>query len=281
MMGKYEKRSFDDGVKVWLSRYRGLVNVLHWHYASEIISVVQGHAQIRIGKHLFYAEAGESFFCTSEELHYIIGAPESLIDVIIIDETIARDITEKFTSEYPKIPDTVPVADFLEKISCELTRKEPFYREQAEGYARLLIIEAIRRQKTQKSAPAPDFYKRLIDWINAGYESIAFEDAVAYSGYSPAHFSKMFKRLSGMTFSDYLNIIKVEHAIGMIRTDKNCKITTICGKCGFSSVRNFNRVFKKITGYSPRELPADYILETVLQISQGRDFDPTVQGTRC
>jgi len=281
MIGKYEKRSFDDGVKVWLSRYRGLTNVLHWHYACEIISVIHGNAKIRIGEHLFSAEGGDSFFCAGEELHYIIGEPESLIDVIIIDENVSKDITDKYTSDYPKIPDTVPVTAFLESITSELNRKEPFYREQVEGYARLLIIEAIRRHKTRKTDSMPDFHKRLIDWINAGFETVTFADAVAYSGYSSAHFSKVFKRISGMTFSDYLNIIKVEHAIGMLRADKGCKITTICGKCGFSTVRNFNRVFKKITGYSPKELPADYILETGLQISQGVDFDPTVQGVRC
>ena len=63
----------------------------------------------------------------------------------------------------------------------------------------------------------------------------------------------------------------------MIREGKNTITeTAIC--CGFGSIRNFNRVFRDITGYAPRLLPADYNSFSVhpTYSSGNKDtFDPT------
>jgi YesN/AraC family two-component response regulator len=81
-----------------------------------------------------------------------------------------------------------------------------------------------------------------------------------------------------MSFSEYLNIIKVENAIMMLR-NKNASITSISRNCGFATIRNFNRVFKKITGYSPKSLPRDFIMDTGLRISTAEHFDPTDESS--
>ena len=82
-----------------------------------------------------------------------------------------------------------------------------------------------------------------------------------------------------MTFSEYLNIIKVENAILLMRKDDHATMTSISLKCGFSTVRNYNRVFKEVTGYSPRALPKDFTMDTDLRISQNLDFDPTQKSS--
>ena len=78
-----------------------------------------------------------------------------------------------------------------------------------------------------------------------------------------------------MSFTDYLNVIKIENAIMMMRRNPHSMISAIAAKCGFTTLRNFNRVFKEITGYSPRDLPSEYVLNAGIQIVSGKDFDPT------
>jgi len=78
-----------------------------------------------------------------------------------------------------------------------------------------------------------------------------------------------------MNFSEYLNIIKVENAILLLRENSDITMTEVCVKCGFSTVRNFNRVFKSTTGYCPSSLPKDYIIDTGLLITKTDSFDPT------
>ena len=153
------------------------------------------------------------------------------------------------------------------------------YHEALENQARNLIIEIFRNCEIIKRVDKSRFYKNLISKLNNEFAYITFKEAVAYSGYSPAHFSKMFKVLSGMNFSDYLNIIKVENAIIMMRNERNITMTSLSLKCGFSTVRNFNKVFKELTGYSPRTLPKDFVIETCTQIAKDNAFDPTQKNS--
>jgi xylan 1,4-beta-xylosidase len=273
MLGIYEKRQFSDGEKVWLGRYKNLVNVLHWHFEAEIIRIVKGSAKIKIGNSVFEAKKGDCFFCTGEELHYIIGKKDSEIDIAIFDEKLCPETIGNLSLFSPKLPSCIPVKDYFSSIKKELTEKGPFYREAVNNKMENLIIDIFRKCNFEKSERKTSFQKSLITKINNEYSFITFEDAVGYSGYSASHFSKMFKAFTGMTFSEYLNVIKIENAIILLR--ENLTMTSISQKCGFSTIRNFNRVFKKITGYPPLSLPSDFTIDTGLRISDAEFFDPT------
>lgn len=144
-----------------------------------------------------------------------------------------------------------------------------------ENYARGLIIDTFQNNPTTNQPNRRQFYNQLISKICEEYSTITFEIAADYSGYCPSYFSKIFKKLSGMTFSEYLNIIRVENAITMIRSNRHLTMTEISSRCGFTTVRNFNRVFKEITGVPPLSLPDDYAIDTSIHISTSFDFDPT------
>lgn len=275
MLGIYEKRRFIGGEKIWLGSYKNLTNVLHWHFECEIIRVIKGNAEIKIGDFCFAAKENDCFFCAGEELHYIISKTDTLMDVMIFDEEIVRGIADKYVLATPKLSDNTAIQKGFEQIKKELSAKESFYCEAIENCAKRVVIDIFRNNCHKSRNDNSQFYKNLISKINDEAAFITFDDAVCYSGYSASHFSKMFKKLSGMNFSEYLNVIRVENAITMLRNNSNISMTTISSKCGFSTVRNFNRVFKKITGYSPCSLPKDFIINTGLRISKSESFDPT------
>lgn len=274
MLGLYEKRHFANGEKIWLGRYQDLTNVLHWHFECELIRIVQGKAKIKIGDFCFEGQQGDCFFCPGEEMHYIISEPGAQVDVAIMDASLLPEITEKYAIASPHLPPRIPVQECFEEIKKELSQKGPFYRETLEHHAKGLILAIFRQSTPAERKENESLHKKLIAKINSDFSFITFEDAVRYSGYSPAHFSKMFKKLTEMTFSEYLNIIKVENAIVLLR-ESSATMTSVSRKCGFSTIRNFNRVFKKITGYPPRSLPKDFIIDTGLRISGAEHFDPT------
>ena len=90
--------------------------------------------------------------------------------------------------------------------------------------------------------------KNLLYDIDENVENYSFEKAVSYMHMSDAYFSRFFKKISGMTFSQYLNHIRVNKAIDLIRSGEQ-SMTEISRLCGFDTIRNFNRVFRQITGY--------------------------------
>ena len=64
-----------------------------------------------------------------------------------------------------------------------------------------------------------------------------------------------------MTFSEYLNFVKIEHALTLFQNETELSVTQIALECGFGTIRNFNRVFKKLTGFSPATLARTFKLE--------------------
>lgn len=278
MLGLFERRQFFDGEKVWFGKYRNLINVLHWHFENEIIRIANGKAKIKIGDFCFDANKGDCFYCASEELHYIISDHNTQVEVAIFDKNLFSEITDKYVVTSPKLPKDIPVNKYFERIKKELSQKGRFYREAAENQARNLIVDIFQHCPIAEHNQKVSFHKNLIDKINRDFSFITFKDAVCHSGYSASHFSKTFKKLTGMNFSEYLNIIKVENAIALL-CHNNDTITSISQKCGFSTIRNFNRVFKKVTGYPPLSLPKDFTIDTGLRISGTDRFDPTDESS--
>ena len=73
--------------------------------------------------------------------------------------------------------------------------------------------------------------------------------AVNMSSY---YFCKMFKKVAGINFTDYVARVRIEKSKNLL-LNPNLRISEIAFEVGFQSLTHFNRVFKKILGQSPTE----------------------------
>jgi AraC-like DNA-binding protein len=69
---------------------------------------------------------------------------------------------------------------------------------------------------------------------------------------SPTHLSEKFKHVTGIKFVDYVARTRFEKACALLH-DRNMRVSEIAFAVGFQSLSQFNRVFKKLSGKSPRE----------------------------
>src|SRR5213596_2141779 len=67
---------------------------------------------------------------------------------------------------------------------------------------------------------------------------------------STFYFCKLFKRATGLTFTDYLARVRVEKAKALL-LNRNRRISEIAYDVGFQSLTHFNRIFRKLVGASP------------------------------
>ena len=82
--------------------------------------------------------------------------------------------------------------------------------------------------------------------------TITLEDVAEHINLSPTYLSKKFKKITGLTFVEYVNYIRIRQACQMlITTDDN--ITKIAVNCGFNSSNYFKDCFRRIIGMSPRD----------------------------
>ena len=71
---------------------------------------------------------------------------------------------------------------------------------------------------------------------------------------SPEHFSRIFKKETGLGFSKYLNSLRLQHAEQLLRTCDGQNITEIAESCGFEDSNYFSKKFKEIYGTSPKKI---------------------------
>lgn len=97
---------------------------------------------------------------------------------------------------------------------------------------------------------------RARDFIDRNQaEDLSLEAVAKAVNTSTFYFCKMFKRATGLTFTEYLSRVRVEKAKSLL-LNPHIRISEVAFEVGFQSLSQFNRVFKKITGQSPSQYRA-------------------------
>lgn len=81
-------------------------------------------------------------------------------------------------------------------------------------------------------------------------EDFSLRDAARAANMSVFYFCKMFKRTTGLNFTDYVTRVRLERAKNLL-LNPNLRVSEIAYEVGFQSLTHFNRVFRKIVGQSP------------------------------
>jgi AraC-like DNA-binding protein len=87
--------------------------------------------------------------------------------------------------------------------------------------------------------------------INERYsEDLSLSDMARAVNMSAFYFCKSFKKVTGMTFTDYLARVRIEKVKNLL-LNPNRRVSEAAYEAGFQSLSQFNRVFRRIAGESP------------------------------
>jgi AraC-like DNA-binding protein len=76
-------------------------------------------------------------------------------------------------------------------------------------------------------------------------------------GMSEVAFSRFFRLRTGKSVTDYLLDIRIGNAIRML-VDSTQSVSEVSYSCGFNNLSNFNRIFRKRKGCTPKEFRENY-----------------------
>jgi len=103
--------------------------------------------------------------------------------------------------------------------------------------------------------------KRMSDvytYIRENYfKDIPLEKIAKIAKMSPFAFSRYFKKNCGAGFIEYLNRVRTNKACYLLR-ETEYLVHDIAMECGFASISNFNKQFRKTEGISPRDFRAQF-----------------------
>ena len=83
-------------------------------------------------------------------------------------------------------------------------------------------------------------------------KKLKLQDIAKEFGYDYSYLSSFFNRNFDMDFASFVNKYRIQFACELLKNSDE-DVTQIAMKCGFSTIRNFNRVFKNETGQTPKD----------------------------
>ena len=263
--------------------YYNMGGIYHWHECLEISFVKSGTGRYMIEDRVYDMEPGDIIILNNIEPHYLEVGSDGMHQPVIVfdpsfiwscegsslDRRYLKPFFERGSDFRNKLdassPQTAEIRLHLEAIQREYMDKDESYQLMIKARLLLILTYLIRyyRDKSKSYTPG-EVNKRLnllkiqdaLEYISLNYCSEIKLGIVSETVHmSPQYFSTIFKKYTGSSFVDYVNKLRVNQAIGMLR-GSNKKITHIAMECGFNNTATFNEIFRKITGKTPSQYRA-------------------------
>lgn len=130
-----------------------------------------------------------------------------------------------------------------------IVRLLTFFAEQLSALINQIVLE-------QQNAE-PELVRKAREYITQHkMEPLSLSAVAQASGASVFHFCKVFKKSTGLKFTDYVARIRLEDAKTQLLNPSR-RISEVAYDVGFQSLTQFNRMFKRIFGQSPTEFRAN------------------------
>jgi YesN/AraC family two-component response regulator len=145
----------------------------------------------------------------------------------------------------------------LNKLQDAYFHSKVLSKEEYEAMVRLLEIFAkhlaavanqILVQQQNEEPPLVTRAKRFIGEHQT--ESVSLDQIAKALNVSTFYFCKIFKKATGLTFTDYLARTRIEKAKNLL-LNPHVRVSEVAYDCGFISLTHFNRIFKRVVGKSP------------------------------
>ena len=225
----------------------------HFHDRHELYFLEKGRTKYFIGDEIFLLEPGDMVFVPAGVFHKTdsgdhAGTSRLLFsfDDKLIGERTVRELTEnKFIRTPPE--KLYKVKDILNQIEQEEKSQEPDYREMQKLLFNQMLILISRYRETENSKILGEtavLVQIIAKYISENYDADLSLDTLSKKfALSRSHLSRLFKKVTGVGISEYINISRVIAAEKML-TGNNMTITEVSTRCGFNDSNYFAAVFK-------------------------------------
>jgi AraC-like DNA-binding protein len=264
-------------LKIWqINRNDAKLGSIPWHYhpECELLLVQTGRLDIDLSDESYSMEDGDVVILGNSQLHRDrnIGGP---LDYIVLQfdlHTFFDQSTIPYMQYFneTKVPLSAmnyvfreniearnEAADCIRQIHKEALQKESGYELAVNMLIKKLLLILIRndtrgllanqdRVERIRLKPVLDFVESRID------DRIGVDEASRLANMSYFYFVKFFKKIMGLSFTEYVNFRKIKRAEMLLLT-RDLSVSEVGDQIGMANMAHFYKMFKRFNGCSPKE----------------------------
>lgn len=225
----------------------------HVHSHIEFIFVMSGKAKITMDKKEHVVAEGKVAVTMPYEIHSIATPKHSKAFIIACPPD--------YMSEYRQIlinrqfnPPVVPFGAAARELIADIVNSgfKDDFKKKALLYC--TVSEFLKGSTLSDKEPVEfDLYRKSISYITEHFkENLSLASVAQYACVTPAHLSRVINDGSKSSFTDILNSLRIYEAKRLLE-QTDISISDAAFEAGYGSIRNFNRIFKKYFGITPKE----------------------------
>lgn len=279
----YETYDFDHTSAFNMSTgYKERSYQMHWHSYGEILLVGTGRTNIyKVGRCTYELVPDDFVLVWPMEMHAIVDADRENALVIQFSNAFINSlfdlqrIMHMYRNLHVICRCTHPELAAKLKVLTE-RMKEIFYSDRLGREIRccMLLMEFMLTLSEYRKELAPDLHEQqhhytgdvmhrmmiVTDYIknNLTADDLSQGAMAEMAGISKDYFSRTFKNITGMNYSKWMNMIRLEKASELLAQDGRT-LTEVAMLSGFQSIPSFNRVFREEKGMAPGEYRALFV----------------------
>lgn len=244
----------------------------HFHKFLELLYCIHGRYDIMVNGHNYECECGDFVIIHTMEPHLTRPVDKGCqllcvqFDLSVLDNNFSSVYESQFLlpfirgmasyKQHIRTQRGTMLESILSELLIEYQQKKPGYEMCIRGNFLRLFTYLIRNKyieivDTLFDNEDLDRIRPVIDYLEKEIKNdLTVSQAAAKSCMSYYHFCRLFKKVTGKTFVEYQNFVRIKKAEKLLTTT-SMTITDIAYHTGFGSVAYFNRIYKRETGQSP------------------------------
>lgn len=240
------------------SRIKNLLPTPHIHPHLELVYLVSGSATAVADRTEYQLHAGELFLAFPNQIHHYHPTAPVTGYLLIFSPDFFKDLSGVFQNKVATNPllikEQLPAETeaVLKLIREKKATNLPLDEVIANGCFLALLGNLLSQMELVDKPGEPDSIKKILTYCMENYTQPLSLDLIAKELYlSKYHISHIFHERMGVSFNDYINHLRVEHACELLKNGNS--VTEAAYASGFSTVRTFNNAFRKHLNMTPRE----------------------------
>lgn len=238
---------------------------VHCHSDLEVGMLIDGSVDLMVDNKVFKLKKNDVFIVNRYQPHsFYSHKSHNMMVIFMIDQSLYKNISPDIRYIYfdNHIPFNKKYSTLYEAIfECALSYASElqFSAINVGGKALEIIYQLTEianpvnsEYSARQSRSKAGHLKRITEFISEHHaENISLKDIAEAEDLSTWYISHFIKKMTGMSFTAYLNNIRFDHAYSLI-TKTDLRISDICTESGFSDSRYLNRLFLEKTGSDVR-----------------------------